>query len=141
MKRSFFIGLICLLTSTISMAQQTTTSAVKKTILAFSTAGDNSNAEQLSQHLDDNYRVVMNRLFGSKEVSVLSKNIYLQKIKAGELGGDKRTVVFQEVIVNGSSASAKVTFKGSKLTFTSLITLIQDTKGNWKLVSDVPVVS
>lgn len=121
-------------------AQQNETKKIEKVITAFSKAGDENDAENLAKYLADDYRVVMNRLFGSKEVSILPKSVYLDKIKSKEYGGDVRILTIENVLINGTTASAKVTFKGTKITFVSLIILVKDLEGNWKLISDVPMV-
>ena len=141
MKNLKLIALVCSLLSVMATsAQKNEIQAIEIVISEFALAGDENNAEKLATCLDDNYRVVMNRLFGSKEVSIMSKSIYLEKIKSKEYGGDKRVLTIDNVLVNGTTASAKVIFKGKKMTFVSIITLIQDSKGNWKLISDVPIV-
>ena len=113
---------------------------MENTIVAFAEAGDRNDTEELKNYLDDNYRVVMNRLFGSSEVSVVPKSVYLEKIKTKEWGGDTRKLTIEGTTINGSSASAKVMFKGTKMTFVSLITLVKNEKGIWKLLSDIPMV-
>lgn len=141
MKQVKLIALACLLSAGFACkAQNNSMKDIETTITEFSKAGDESDAKKLATYLDDNYRVVMNRLFGSSEVSVLNKDLYLSKIESKEFGGDKREVSVQSISVNGSTASAKVTFKGSKMTFVSLLSLVQDSEGNWKLISDTPVV-
>lgn len=141
MKKAKFITLICLLFTAVSTnAQSNSMKDIETTIHAFAKAGDNSDAETLDAYLDANYRVVMNRLFGSHEVSVLTKELYLSKIKSKEFGGDSREVSIHNVTVNGSTANAKVSFKGTKMTFISLLSLVQDAEGNWKLISDTPVL-
>ena len=128
------------LLGTVGLTQKSETNAIKEVIAAFALAGDNNDAASMEEYLDDNFRIVMNRLFGSKTVSVMPRAAYLAKIKAGELGGDKRKVTVEEIMMNGAVASAKVTLEGTKMTFTSLLTLIRDESGSWKLVSDVPSV-
>jgi hypothetical protein len=113
---------------------------IEQTIHAFAKAGDAQDAEQLDKLLDPNYRVVMNRLFGSTEVSVLPRSVYMDKIKAKEFGGDNREVRIDEVIINHTIATAKATFIGEKMTFISNLQLIQNNQGDWKLVSDIPYV-
>jgi len=113
---------------------------IEQTIHAFSKAGDSQDAVRLDALLDDNYRIVMNRLFGSPDVSVMPKSVYLDKIKAKEFGGDKREVTIDDIIVNNTIATAKATFKGEKMTFISNLQLIQNAAGDWKLVSDIPFV-
>ena len=109
-------------------------------INGFSAAGDINNVKKLNVFLDDNYRVVMNRLFGSKTVSVMSKEEYLEKIETKVFGGDTRVVTVEKIMVNGSTAVAKVIFKGEKATFHSLMTLLKDESGSWKLASDIPIL-
>ena len=42
--------------------------------------------------------------------------------------------------MNGNTACAKVIFKGTKSTFISILNLVQDGNGAWKMVSDTPIV-
>ena len=132
--------MLCILSVLGCNAQNTEIIKVKQTITAFSEAGDNNNADKLATHLDDNYRIVMNRLFGSESVSVMDKATFLEKIRTKEYGGDKRELTIENIVINGTTASAKVTFKGTKMTFVSILVLIQDQQDNWKLVSDTPIV-
>ena len=39
----------------------------------------------MSSYFDENYRIVMNQLFGSTEVSVVPKSLYLEKINSKDL--------------------------------------------------------
>jgi hypothetical protein len=112
--------------------------AVKQLILAFAEAGDRQDAVSLDQYLDENYRIVMNRLFGSSKVEVMPKAVYLDKIRKKEFGGDQRQVSVEEVLINGTSATARVRFSGQKMSFDSIMVLVKDAAGNWKLVSEIP---
>lgn len=78
----------------------------------------------------------MIRLFGSESVGIMDKSTYLEKIESKEYGGDKRELTIENVIVNGTSTSTKLSFKGEKTTFVSIILLIQNKEGKWKLISD-----
>ncbi len=138
MKQTLLIALI-IMTSITANAQKEV-KAINHTITAFAQAGDNNDAEALAQHLDANFRIVMNQLFGSKEVAVMPREVYLEKIKNKEFGGDTRQLTIENVVVNGLNASAMVTYKGSKMTFVALTTLVKDAGGTWKLVSEVPTV-
>jgi ketosteroid isomerase-like protein len=139
MKTTILIGLLGLAASTIGIAQTSEADAVKNVITAFSKAGDKNDADELAKLLDDNHRLVMNRLFGSKEVSIMTKSVYVEKVRTKEFGGDTRVLTIENVVVNGTAASAKVTFKG-KNTVIGLLQLIKNEKGEWKLVSDIPIV-
>jgi hypothetical protein len=138
--KSALLTLLGIFFSNLSQAQQVEVTAVRQTILSMAKAADQSNATELDQYLDTNYRVVMNQLFGSTEVSILSKAVYLEKIRNREFGGDTREISIDHVVINGNSASAQVTFAGTKLTFVSLITLIKDQGGQWKLIGEIPTV-
>lgn len=124
-----------------SNAQSGDKKAIRETIVGFSNAGDKNDADKLASYLDDSYRIVMNRLFGSKEVSVMSRDVYLEKIRTKEFGGDNRKVEIESIVINGSTASAKVSFNGSKMTSVSILSLVRDENNDWKLVSDMPIVN
>ncbi len=121
-------------------SQSTDEKAIMDVIAAFAKAGDKNDVASLEKCLDVNYQIVMNRLFGSTEVSIMSRETYIEKIRTKEYGGDDRKLTIENICLNGSAASAKVTFAGGKMTFVSIIVLIRDDKGMWKLVSDIPVV-
>ncbi|MTI39428.1 nuclear transport factor 2 family protein [Fulvivirga lutimaris] len=140
MDKSILIGMVGMLLSACATAQQSETEAVKATIKNFANAGDFNDAETLDKYLDENYRVVMNQLFGSTEVVVMPRSVYLEKIASKEFGGDSRELKIENVLINGNTASAKVTFKGTKMTFVSIVTVVKHNNGEWKMLSDVPVI-
>jgi len=113
---------------------------ITRIITDFAQAGDQNDADGLEKFLDPNYRIVMNRLFGSTEVSVMPKAVYLDKIRNKEFGGDTRQLKFENIMINGNTAIAMVKFSGLKMSFASFITLVKDDSGNWKLVNEVPVI-
>ena len=144
MKTGILIALFSLLSTGFFGAtlygQQADLKSIEATILAFAKAGDQSNAAEVAQYLDDNYRVVMNRLFGSSSVSIVDKAGYLDKIRTKEWGGDNRKVRILNVIINGNTATAQTNLVGTKITFISLFTLIKNADGLWKLVQDMPII-
>jgi len=141
MKKMILLSLLGIIGISQVKSQNMEVKVIKEVITSFSKAGDQNDSDKLATYLDDNYRVVMNQLFGSKAVIVIPKAVYLDKIKSKEWGGDKRILTISDVNVNGNTAMAKVIFKGSKMTFVSLITLVKDSNGKWKLISDIPVIS
>ncbi|WP_303316053.1 nuclear transport factor 2 family protein [Flavivirga abyssicola] len=134
------IMIISLFSSTTGFSQENNIEKIKTTIIAFVKAGDQNDHETLATYLDDDYRLIINRLFGASTVNIMSKSVYLEKIKSKELGGDNRTLTIHEILLNGTTAMAKVTLKGKKMTFVSLITLLMDESRNWKLINDVPFI-
>lgn len=141
MKNRITMGLFALIITFNCTAQSSEEAAIQETIIAFAKAGDNNDVDKLDTYLDENYRVVMNRLFGSTEVAVMPKSVYLEKIRNKEFGGDNRQVEIQSITQNGTTANAKVSLVGTQMTFVSLLTLIKDEEGQWKLISDVPVIN
>ena len=140
MKKIILMSFIALFTATKISAQSTEEKKIKNTIINSTKAGDQSDSEKLALFLDDNFRIIMNQLFGSDKVSIIPKSAYLEKIKNKEFGGDDRKVSIKSIIINGNTASAKVIFKGTKMSFNSIITLVKDKNNNWKLISELPVV-
>ncbi len=140
MKKFFVSALMTLLSILNTSAQKAEIENIKAVITGFSKAGDQNDAQKLASYVDDNFRIVMNRLFGSPDVVVMPKSVYLAKIESKEFGGDQRVLKIENVIVNENSASAKVVSKGAKMTVVSLVLLIKDAVGKWKLLSDVPTI-
>lgn len=139
MKKSILVGCLAVLGFAAS-AQKTAEKAVKETVIAFAKAGDAQDAALLATYLDAHYRVVMNRLFGSSELSVLSREVYLEKISSKVFGGDTRTFEFLEIAVNGNTAVVRVNMNGSKMKTCSTLLLAQNESGKWLLVCDMPVI-
>ena len=131
---------LIIMTTLSSTAQSTDEKAIQETIIAFAKAADNNDASALEKELDNNFRVIMNRLFGSKQVNILERDIYIEKIKNKEFGGDKRSVSFDQITLNGNTASVKTTMKGSKSTLISLLILVKSEDEKWKIVSDTPII-
>ena len=114
--------------------------AVKQVIEKFFAAGDKQDASALDALIDPNYRVVMNQLFGSTDIMTLNKEVYLQKIRAKEFGGDKRKIEVHSIHVTGKLAVADVSSKGEKMQMRSFLNLVQDAQGYWKLIGDMPSI-
>lgn len=140
MKTLLISTLIVFCTNCYALADGNDEKAIEATLKRFSKAADEHNLTALSACLDDQYRIVMNQLFGSKEISIVSRDTYLQKIKSKEWGGDKRTVAIERISVIGNNAQAQVIFQGQKMTFISLISLVKDSNGDWKLINDTPTI-
>lgn len=124
------------------MAQQQTTAeeAVKQTIIQFAMAADNRDIAMLDNLLHTHFRLGMNRLFGSNDLNTMDKSVYIDKIKSGELGGDKRAVTIENITIVQNNAMAKATFKGSKMTIVTLLQLIKTSDGKWMVLNDIPTI-
>ena len=55
--------------------------AVEEAVEQFSNAGDERDTAQLESLLHPAFRTVVNRQFGSEEVSLMDKTLYLQLVK------------------------------------------------------------
>jgi Putative lumazine-binding len=113
---------------------------VEKTIALFAQAADTRNVEQLRQVLHDEFRVSMNRLFGSNTLSIMPKAVYLQMIEEGKLGGEKRIITILGTDISQNTASATVIFKGKTLTFQSYLQLVKTEAGQWQVLGDLPTI-
>lgn len=113
---------------------------ITQTIHDFSTGVDKGNVKQTAGTLHSEFRAIVNRLFGAKEVSVMSRNLYLDLLKQGKIGGDTRTVKVHSINVTDNVAVARVTFTGKELVFHTFMQLIEDELGNWLIISDMPNV-
>lgn len=117
---------------------QTEKEEVKKAITQFVHAADVQDADQVATLLHEDFRVVMNQLFGSSDVSFMNKSVYVQLIRNKKMGGDKRTIDFVSVDVVNQNASVKVLLKGKTMVFESLLHLIKTADGKWQLINDLP---
>jgi Putative lumazine-binding len=110
---------------------------VVEAVQQYISAGDLRNVESLDSILHPQFRVVANQLLGGSDVSIITKDQYLQLVRAGKLGGDNRTVEITsvEIIHNNAAVTAKLT--GGTLSFESLYHLIR-TNNTWQMVEDLP---
>jgi hypothetical protein len=108
-----------------------------QSVKTYIAAGDSRNAAQLDTVLYSNFRAVFNQLLGSNEVKIVSKELYLQLIADGKLGGDSRSVDILAVDIVENNATVKAKLKGETLTFESFYQLIK-VNGSWQLIQDLP---
>lgn len=134
--------LITILTFTmminLSTHAQTDKIAIEQLITQFAKAGDQRDAVSLKNLLHDDFRLVMNRLFGSEKVDLLGKSAYLKMIEEGKIGGDTRTLKILSIDITQNNAMAKAALKGKALTFESYYQLVKNGEGQWQLINDLP---
>jgi len=111
---------------------------VAKAVNQFSTSVDARDVKSTDQVLHTNFRSVVNRLFGSEEVSIMDKSLYLKMLGDGKIGGDKRNVTIHTINLEGNNAVVKASFEGAQLRFSTFMQLVKDPKGNWTIISDMP---
>jgi len=118
--------------------KDTNTTAVVKAVEQFAKSADQRDVKQMDAIMHSNFRAIVNRLFGSEEVSIMDKALYLDLMKQGKIGGDERNVTIESIHFEGKNALVKATFEGKELMFYTFIQLVQETTGDWKVISDMP---
>jgi ketosteroid isomerase-like protein len=139
MKSVLIISIISLL-GIVSPSLTDEKQEVKQVIIEFSKAGDAQDAAKIQQLTSPNYRIVMNQLFGSKEINTMDRATYIQMIENKKFGGDVRTAIVNSIIISGNNAVADVTLNGKAMNVRSLFNLSKNQNGKWVLLSDTPTI-
>jgi hypothetical protein len=113
------ITLLIITTSTIMAQQKKEEMNVKQTITNFANAADVQDDKALELLLDNNFRLVLNQMFGNKGIAIITKQDYLAKI----------------------NAAAQAIFKGIKFTVVTFLQLIKTSEGEWKIINDLPEIT
>ena len=132
--------LLMIISLTSAMSQTNEQNAIEETIRNFAKSADIRNDKMLEELLDVNFRLALNQLFGSKDLVIVDKQTYLNKIRANEFGGDSRTVTIEHVFILGNNAMARATFKGNKMSIETFLQLIKTKEGKWKIIHDLPSI-
>ncbi|MFM9837885.1 MAG: nuclear transport factor 2 family protein [Cyclobacteriaceae bacterium] len=140
MKNQLATLILIMITSATTIAQ-TDKILIEQTVNQFAQAGDQRDVAQLKNLLHDDFRIAMNRLFGSEKVDFLTKPAYIKMMEDGKLGGDSRTVKILSVDITENNAAVKVSLKGKALTFQSYYHLVKNVTGQWQLINDLPFAS
>lgn len=126
--------------NTMTTQGKETLTEVKTCIEQFAYAADVRDEQALNTVLDEQFRLVLNQMFGSTGLMLLDKQAYLGKIRLKEFGGDKREVHIEHLHVQQNNAMAQVTFAGSQMTIVTFIQLVRTNSGQWKILNDLPAV-
>lgn len=130
-----------LIAGTLSQALgQTEQENIAKAIKTFANAADQRDVKTLDKILNAEFRLAMNQLFGSQELTTMNKAMYLKMIEDGKLGGEERKLEILEINEFKNNASCIVRFTGSKARFQTFLQLAKDVKGNWTIVNDLPAL-
>lgn len=140
MRKLLIIKSLILLTMTSVQAQQNDEQAIKSVITSFATAAETHDVNTMSDLLEDNFRVVLNQMFGSNKVTLLDKKTYLSMLADKKLGGDKSEITTKAIIISGNSGLVNTIFKGEKMTMQLFLHLVKTKDGEWKIVEDLPTV-
>jgi hypothetical protein len=137
MKNQFLTLILISMTSVLAVAQSDKV-LIEQTVNQFAKAGDARDVAQLKMLLHDEFRLAMNRLFGSETVTLLTKAAYIKMMEDGKLGGDSRSVQILSIDITESNAAVKVALKGKALTFQSYYHMVKNGAGQWQLINDLP---
>ncbi|ELR71326.1 hypothetical protein C900_02941 [Fulvivirga imtechensis AK7] len=113
---------------------------VENVVRRFIHGADARDIRQVDAVLNVNFRAVINRLFGGEDLSIMTKDLYLDLLKNGKIGGDQRQIEFLMTDIVGNYAVVKAKFKGKELLFTNYILLIRTIDNEWLMVTDLPHV-
>lgn len=140
MKKLLIINTLMLLIMTNAHAQQNDEQAIKTVISSFAAAAENHDVTAMNNLLEENFRVVLNQMFGSDKVTLLDKKAYLGMLGEKKLGGDKNVIDTKSVTIIKNNAFANTVFKGEKMTMQLFLHMVKTKEGNWKIVEDLPTV-
>lgn len=114
---------------------------IKETVASIEKAAANRDVKQLAELLHENYRVVANRFKGSTAATIISKQVYLEMMKAEKVGGTTYTIKYNDIKITGHTAIVDLNFLSDKTSdMHKYLVLIQDEHDQWKVVSDIPIV-
>ncbi|GCC52412.1 hypothetical protein SanaruYs_26490 [Chryseotalea sanaruensis] len=119
---------------------QTEQEDIETAIRTFAKAADKRDVKELDKILHTEFRLAMNQLFGSQDLTTMNKTTYLKMVEDGKLGGEDRKLEMLEVKVFQKNASCIVRFTGSKMSFQTFLQLVRGTDGNWTVVNDLPAL-
>ncbi|MEM1000942.1 MAG: nuclear transport factor 2 family protein [Bacteroidota bacterium] len=114
--------------------------AVESCIHSFAQAADERDIAALKDILHPEYRTVLNKAFGSEDLSVMTKSDYIGMAEAGKIGGSPRTVEIVSLDLEAEIAHAKVILQSETLHFTSYFSMVRNAAGDWQMLADLPHV-
>lgn len=117
------------------------TDKIKQAITDFVKGGDNSDTKLLDKVLHKDFRVTNNGFMGTSGVTIIDKEKYLANIRNGIFGGLPRVMIIENIDVSETIASVKLRLESSDNHFVSYNSLVLDTDNEWKIISNLAVVT
>lgn len=114
---------------------------IKQAITDFVKGGDNSDTKLLDKVLHKDFRVTNNGFMGTSGVTIIDKEKYLANIRNGIFGGLPRVMIIENIDVSETIASVKLRLESSENHFVSYNSLVLDTDDEWKIISNLAVVT
>lgn len=121
-----------LLTSIYQMNAQTPQDKIKQVVENFITATDKQNAEKLA---DTMHNKAMQYVIFGPNLLTFTKQEYIDQLKAKKVGGQPRTIEFEEMLLSGNTvATTQFTATSSAIRFHYQITLLLH-ENKWQIVA------
>lgn len=114
---------------------------IKKVVLNLESATAERNILEIEKYLHKDYRVVANRFKGSSTTTIITREVYLEMMQAGKIGGTSYTTQFKSISITGHTAMVDLVFTSDiSSNMHKYLILVLDENDQWKVVSDIPVV-
>ena len=114
---------------------------IKKVVLNLESATAERNILEIEKYLHKDYRVVANRFKGSSTTTIITREMYLEMMQAGKIGGTSYTTQFKSISITGHTAMVDLVFTSDiSSNMHKYLILVLDENDQWKVVSDIPVV-
>lgn len=114
--------------------------AVTNCIQTFASAADAQDLKGLEAILHPSYRTILNKAFGSDEVTILSKDDYIGMAKAGKIGGSERELHILSLDIQDEIARATVVLQSETTRFNSYFSMVRNAQGEWQMIADLPQI-
>ncbi|WMX14268.1 nuclear transport factor 2 family protein [Aureispira sp. CCB-E] len=138
--KTLLLGTILCLSLTDNYGQSNSAKGIVDVVEMFAKSADQQNVTKMKKVLHKDFRALVNRMFGSKDLSVTDKETYLSLLEAKKIGGDDRAVRINSISIQGANAYVHATFVGKKLIFNTYLLLVEQEDGTWQIVNDMPVI-
>ena len=114
---------------------------IKDVALKVEKAAAERNVPELGKYLHKDYRVMANRFKGSAGTTILTREMYLEMMKSGKIGGTSYSTEFLAISISKHTAMVELLFTTNESSnMHKYLLLVQDDNDAWKIISDLPVV-
>ena len=108
-----------------------------ESVVQFIKSGDCSDIATLERIIHTDYKNLSGSLSPGNLTRGMNKSTYLQLVKSGKTGSDKRKVTFLKIEVNGNVAFSKVLLETQWKRMVSLIILVRE-QTYWYIIGSYP---
>lgn len=108
-------------------------------LLQYIRAVDAADVNSAADFLAPEFRVVLTHFQNTNAVKILSKDEYLGLMKAGKVGGKKRTATILLSDVHKEAALIKIKLESETVSFTNYYSLVNINE-KWFVINDIPQV-